>query len=400
MIPLRADDDPRGGIFQKPMFERLVVCEFAVADLSYGNANVYYELGIRHGLRPYSTVLVFREGWALPLDVAHGSALAYTVDSDGQPIKLTETRSRLVARLRQARDAQTDSPVFQLVTGLPVPEVDHERIDSFRDHADRDERLRRRLNDAVVSGVEELRRVEYDLGDLSDLDYSTLLSITLAYRSVSAWSDVVRVIRGASKPVSRLYVVRQQYAWALNRCGQDAEAERITRKLLSEKSSSETYGLLGRIYKDRWLRAQSKHQAHGLLHRAIDAYLKGFETDWRDPYPGVNAVMLMSLVEPPDPGPPSLLSAVRYAIDRRLARTEREPDYWDHATDLSLRVLEGNQSLALKALSCALAVARDPYEPQTTARDIKLLGEAAARRGVDAAWILDVVEELEAATLS
>jgi hypothetical protein len=43
MAPVRAREDPRGGIFQKNMFERLVVCEFAIADLSTGNANVYYE---------------------------------------------------------------------------------------------------------------------------------------------------------------------------------------------------------------------------------------------------------------------------------------------------------------------------------------------------------------------
>ena len=68
------------GIFQKQMFEWLVACEFAVADLSTGNPNVYYELGVRHGRRPYSTVLMFRQGWRLPLDVAHSTALEYPVD--------------------------------------------------------------------------------------------------------------------------------------------------------------------------------------------------------------------------------------------------------------------------------------------------------------------------------
>ena len=75
MEPDRAKEELRGGIFQKTMFERLVVCEFAVADLSTGNPNVYYELGVRHGQRPYSTVLLYRRGWRLPLDVAHGAAL-------------------------------------------------------------------------------------------------------------------------------------------------------------------------------------------------------------------------------------------------------------------------------------------------------------------------------------
>jgi len=34
------------------MFERLILCEYAVADLTTANANVFYELGIRHAIRP------------------------------------------------------------------------------------------------------------------------------------------------------------------------------------------------------------------------------------------------------------------------------------------------------------------------------------------------------------
>src|SRR4051812_48547555 len=44
---VRADEEWVGGIIHKPMFERLLLCEYAVADLSMANANVYYELGIR-----------------------------------------------------------------------------------------------------------------------------------------------------------------------------------------------------------------------------------------------------------------------------------------------------------------------------------------------------------------
>ena len=33
------------------MFERLILCEYAVADLTTANANVFYELGVRHAVR-------------------------------------------------------------------------------------------------------------------------------------------------------------------------------------------------------------------------------------------------------------------------------------------------------------------------------------------------------------
>src|SRR5581483_6237048 len=55
MEPLRADEERDGGIVHKPMLERLVLCSFAVADLTLANANVFYELGVRHAVRPYTT---------------------------------------------------------------------------------------------------------------------------------------------------------------------------------------------------------------------------------------------------------------------------------------------------------------------------------------------------------
>src|SRR5258708_2101022 len=83
--PLRADDEMAGGIIHKPMFERLILCEYAIADLSTANANVFYELGLRHAVRPWSTVLIFAEGGRLPFDVALLRALPYKLASDGGP---------------------------------------------------------------------------------------------------------------------------------------------------------------------------------------------------------------------------------------------------------------------------------------------------------------------------
>ncbi len=68
---LRADEEIAGGIIHKPMFERLILCQYAVADLTTANANVFYELGVRHAVRPWSTVLLFSKGGSqLPFDVA------------------------------------------------------------------------------------------------------------------------------------------------------------------------------------------------------------------------------------------------------------------------------------------------------------------------------------------
>jgi hypothetical protein len=41
MEPLRADEEMTGGMIHKPMFERLILCDYAVADLTTANANVF-----------------------------------------------------------------------------------------------------------------------------------------------------------------------------------------------------------------------------------------------------------------------------------------------------------------------------------------------------------------------
>jgi hypothetical protein len=159
--------------------------------------------------------------------------------------------------------------------------------------------------------------------------------------------------------------------------------------------SSETYGILGRIYKDQWTAASKTGDdflAAGLLDKAIAAYLNGFETDWRDAYPGINAVTLMELREPPDSRRQEINPVVKYSVMRRIARGN--PDYWDHATLLELAFLAGDQQSAFAALSNALAAIRDIFEPDTTANNLSLILKAKEKRGDSEPWMPKVVDVL------
>jgi hypothetical protein len=191
-------------------------------------------------------------------------------------------------------------------------------------------------------------------------------------------------------------LVQEQLALALNRVGRGDEAEKVLRSLIGRRGpSSETYGILGRVYKDRWeaaAKAGEKSRARGFLDSAIRAYLTGFETDWRDAYPGVNAVTLMELREPPDPRCQALLPVVSYAVERRIAAGK--PDYWDHATRLELAVLAGDREKAEEALGEALAVSREGWERETTARNLRLIRETRERQGKAAPWQADLEREL------
>ena len=112
---------------------------------------------------------------------------------------------------------------------------------------------------------------------------------------------MIDLVEAMPEPVRRTVLVREQYGFALNRAGRSEDAERVLLEVLEDRGpSSETLGLLGRVYKDRWEaeRGGSVLRAEGHLEQAIDAYRRGFEADWRDAYPGINAVTLMEIRDP------------------------------------------------------------------------------------------------------
>lgn len=62
-------------------------------------------------------------------------------------------------------------------------------------------------------------------------------------------------------PLAKSVLAQEQFEFALNRAGRGEEAQRALTELIEKLgSSSETYGILGRVYKDRWELAQKARQ--------------------------------------------------------------------------------------------------------------------------------------------
>lgn len=406
--PIRADEEMTGGIIQKPMFERLILCEYAVADLTTANANVFYELGVRHATRPWSTIAIYyAAGARLPFDVADLRALPYKLSGAGTPADIPNDKAALVKRLLAAREGAadrplTDSPIFQLVDGFP--NITSDKTDVFREQVRYSTEMKARLETARKQGIDAIRAIEKELSESGDKknhgiknqESGVVIDLFLSYRAVKAWKDMIALVDKMSGPLAVTVMVQEQLALALNRDGQGEKAEKVLKDLIDRRGpSSETYGILGRVYKDRWeaaLKSGNQFLARGLIDKAIDAYLKGFEADWRDSYPGINAVTLMELKEPPDPRRLQLIPVVTYAVERRIAAGR--PDYWDYATRLELSVLAKDEQGALKSLGDALAAVREPWEPETTARNLRLIREARERRQDIIPWSKDAEDVL------
>jgi tetratricopeptide (TPR) repeat protein len=399
LVPVRADEEQAGGIIHKPMFERLILCEYAVADLTTANANVFYELGVRHAVKPATTITIFAsDGTRLPFDVAPLRALPYELGPEGRPSSTEVNCAQLTAILNETKADSIDSPVFQLVEGFP--DIQRLKTDVFRERVEYSASVKDQLTHARNLGLDAIRAIEEGLGPLDRVESGILVDLLLSFRALSAWAEMVRLAEAIPAPLSRTPLVQEQYAFALNRAGRGETAERVLLELIEARGpSSETYGLLGRVYKDRWEHALIRDDtilARGLLNKAIGAYRRGFEADWRDAYPGVNAATLMTLKTPPDPTLSEFIPVVKYAVGRRIA--QGKPDYWDYATLVELAVLAKDEGDAMNALERALPVIREPWEPETTARNLRLIRETRDGRGENVPWALKIEEALEART--
>ncbi len=352
-------------------------------------------------MRPRSTVMLFAEGTVLPFDIALLRGMSYQTDASGNPVDAGKYAAAIAAHMRNARkEHHIDSPVFQFVDYMQPMEVDHTKTDLFRKHVDYSREYKNRLGRARKEGIDAIRAIAADpaLQDLFDVESGVVIDLFLSFRAVKAHQEMVDLFERMPQPLQRTRMVQEQLGFALNRLGRFEDAERIFKEVIAKLGpSSETNGLLGRVYKDRWeaaVKEGDEFEAASLLKRAIDAYRKGFEADWRDPYPGINAVTLMELQDRPDPAQKDMLPVVRYAA---LQRSQANGDYWDHATLLELAVLARNIEEARAETGHALAVVREVWEPETTARNLRLIRAVREKRGEDVAWITQIEVSLKRA---
>src|SRR5678815_4927933 len=78
LICIRADEIHHSGVIDVPMYRELMMADVVVADLSTANPNAFYELGVRHALRPRTTIVISEDKMPYPFDVNHINITPYT----------------------------------------------------------------------------------------------------------------------------------------------------------------------------------------------------------------------------------------------------------------------------------------------------------------------------------
>lgn len=331
---VRADEIRHSGVIDVPMYERLLMADVVIADLSTYNSNAIYELGVRHALRPYTTITIAEKELKYPFDLNHIVIRPY--EHLGKDIGFDEVmrmRGELTDAIRSilAKPAP-DSPIYTYIQNLTPPQV-QEVAESM-------------AAEAKATAAAEKR------GGTDDTRISFLLEEATLARDKEDWiraKDVLGRVRQLMRdPEGRRpedpYII-QQLALATYKSKQPEpltalhEARDLLLTLNPEKTHDpETLGLLGAV----WKRLYELDPADGaMLDHAISSYEHGFYLK-NDYYNGINLAYLLNLRASISSGDEAVADDVLARRVRRkvvkiceaieLAKLPPEDQYWILAT--------------------------------------------------------------------
>jgi hypothetical protein len=274
---IRADDIVHSGVIDKPMYEHLLTADVAIADLSTSNENAIYELGIRHALKPGTTIVISESKFKFPFDLTH--VVIRTYEHLGSGIDYDEA-VRLEGELLKAirtilPENNVDSPVYTFLPQLTPPTI----------------------ATAGRTGDEEARTIAPSVprGRAGDPTFTVMLE---AFREARKKGDFL--MAGAYLKKLREYVsddpyLVQQHALATYKSRQPTvldslkEARNILETLNPQASGDpETLGLWGAIHKRLWEEIADR----AALDEGIAAYERGFYMK-RDYYTGINYAYML-----------------------------------------------------------------------------------------------------------
>ena len=123
LICIRADEIRHSGSIDVPMYKELLKADVVIADLSTANVNAFYELGIRHALRPHTTIVISEDKLAYPFDLNHIKITSYTHLGEGIEYEEVERFRKILGETLQAvlEKKEPDSPVYTYLDGLTPP---------------------------------------------------------------------------------------------------------------------------------------------------------------------------------------------------------------------------------------------------------------------------------------
>jgi len=319
-VSFRADKEPGAGDIRTDMYFELVTADVILADISILNANVFYELGVRHGVAPRG-VLMIHGGWMnRPFDVAPDRTFNYEGKlfagkpeerDDAWKKRLDTEVDNLAELLRNALEVDEQaigSPVYKELVGLKPADWGDIKTARAKYFGEVFAHLKSRIEVAKLNGWPG------DILTLADEAPTRFHRIKLLWHAADALCSMHRF--EAALPVLKDLLsldpkhrdAQARLGLVLGRLGQTSEAKVHMLSVAEEyKGDTEAHGILGRVYKDLWRlewkdlqsleeRQQQAVSTSNYIASAVRSYDQAARKQF-DYYNGINVVSFVGLLE-------------------------------------------------------------------------------------------------------
>jgi tetratricopeptide (TPR) repeat protein len=391
----RADEIQHAGNINMPMYEQLFEADLVIADLSTANLNAFFELGVRYGLKPRTTIVIAEKNFKIPFDMGQVIVRSYEHLGDGIDFgEVERMRTDLATACRDVAAAnRTDSPVYTFLTHLTPPALQQAVAAAARADAAQtaqalaaatDQHEKAALTTPLAALMERARAAR------AANDFKTARNILNGIRAAQGDNIDPYVIQQLALATYKSHDLPPQQALL------DARA---VLEVLSPRSSTdpETLGLWGAIHKrlhDIGAKAQDGVMP---LDEALSAYEKSFYLK-NDPYNGINYAFLLDARAAETSGEDAIADRVQarrvrtrvLAICRDLITTgikgetpasKAEQEYWIRATLVEALLGLGQLDESRREFDAAKAMdpKPEPWMIESTDQQLATLGALLAR---------------------
>lgn len=265
----RAKEIKHSGTIDVPMYEWIYKADIVIADVSTLNANALYELGVRHALRPNTTIVISEDQTKYPFDLNHTVIIKY--EHLGKDIGVTEAlrfKKELKSLVRSVlKEQKNDSPVYTYLPKLKPPVFTDKELELILEQPKNQVSLSELISDAENAKNNNDFRVAILL-------YKACL--TFEPQNIFLRQRLALVTYKSEKPNPKKALL---------------DAENVLEELNPEETTDvETLGLSGAINKRLYEETNDKEY----LEKSIKFYAKGFYIA-QDYYNGINYAFLLTL---------------------------------------------------------------------------------------------------------
>ena len=348
---VRADRDVGASVIHE-MIQRIAIADLVVADISLPNANVYYEVGVRHAAQQLGCVLVAAD-WARPVfDLNQMRQLRFPL-SDGAvgTDAAAAAKAELLDGLKPL--ATGISPVFDAVPGYPhEPQLD--RVSAFKHAVAELSAFEADVRAVKIAPARDRRARVQELvaehGQRPVVRQAVVLELIRLVRDNVGWQEVLDYIATLPEEIARHPLVLEQRSLALSFTGDLAgAAAQLDALIAREGETAERRGILGgryrRLARDPGLSAAERAR---YLNLAIENYERGMTLDLNNYYPSSNLPRLYRARAEPGDEQRAVEAEVATALACRAQLELGTADEWVRPTLLGNAFDRGDVAEAIR----------------------------------------------------